>query len=67
VGRCARKVDAQGHVQVDPGIDHKLYGYPVVVSSQTTAATASTTSGPLFGRLDLAMTLRVGGGVYAAS
>lgn len=46
-------------VQINPSeSDRSLYGYPVVLTSQTTAATASTVSGPVFGDLGAAMTLR---------
>jgi HK97 family phage major capsid protein len=54
-----RQVDSQKHVQIDPGTGTlKLYTYPVVLTSQASAAAASTTSGPVFGDLKSAMTLR---------
>lgn len=39
--------------------ERKLYNIPVVVTSQTLPATASTVSGPVLGDLSAAMTLRV--------
>jgi len=60
--KLIRPVDAQKHLQIDPGLDHRLFGYPVVITSQTSAATASTVSGPVFGDLSAAMTLRVADG-----
>jgi hypothetical protein len=58
-----RQVDAQKHIQIDPGLDHTLYGFPVAITSGVTAAAASTVSGPVFGNLGVAMTMRIGGGL----
>lgn len=51
--------------QISPSDDNRsLFGFPVVLTSQTTAATASTVSGPVFGDLGAAMTLRTVAGSF---
>ena len=57
-----RQVDAQKHLQIDPGLGLSLFGFPVALTSQCSTAVLSTTSGPLFGNLRAAMTLRIGEG-----
>lgn len=57
------QVDGNGRPLVDVSRDGmSLLGYPVAITSGASDATASSVSGPMFGRLDLAMTLRVVGG-----
>ena len=55
-----RQVDSNKHLQIDPGLDHRLFGYPVVLTSQTSTAAPSAVAGPVFGDLEAAMTMRVG-------
>ena len=51
--------------QVSPSDDSRsLFGFPVILTSQTTAAAASTVSGPVFGDLGAAMTLRTVAGSF---
>ena len=48
------------HLQVDPGTGKRtLFGYPVILTSQATAAQASAISGPVFGSLQASLTNRV--------
>lgn len=55
-----RLVDGQGLPLTQVSVaDKTLMGFPVVLSSQTSAATASTVSGPIFGDLESAFTLRI--------
>lgn len=60
-GGLLRQVDAQKKALMDPGHGEPrvLYNIPVVLTSQTLAATASTVSGPVLGDLSAAMTLRI--------
>lgn len=59
-GGILRQVDGQKKALMDPGHGKRvLYDIPVVLTSQTLAATASTVSGPLLGDLNAAMTLRM--------
>jgi hypothetical protein len=59
-----RQVDAQKHINIDPGLGLQLYGFPVILTSQTDPAVASTVSGPVFGNLRAALTLRIAGGGF---
>jgi hypothetical protein len=60
-----RQVDAQKHAQVNPSTKNRtLYGFPVVLTAQSKAAAASTVSGPVFGVMGAAMTLRVAAGSF---
>ncbi len=57
-----RQVDSNKHLQAEPSLGLKIADFPVVLTSQTSTATASTVSGPVFGNLGAAMTLRIAGG-----
>jgi hypothetical protein len=55
-----RQVDAQKKALMDPGHGKRMLDdIPVVLTSQATAATPSTVSGPVLGDLGAAMTLRI--------
>jgi hypothetical protein len=54
-----RQVDSNKHLQIDPGLGLKLFDLPVILTSQTLSAAASTTSGPVLANMAAAMTLRV--------
>jgi len=59
-GGLLRQVDGQKKALMDPGHGKRmLYDIPVTLTSQTTAAAASSVSGPVLGDLSAAMTLRV--------
>jgi hypothetical protein len=52
-------------VQFDPSAaSRSLFGFPVVLTSQASAAAASTVAGPMLGDLGAAMTLRIAGGSF---
>lgn len=64
-GGVLRQVDSQGKAQVNVSSGKRsLYGLPVVITSQATAATASTVAGPVLGDLGAALTLRVVNGSF---
>jgi HK97 family phage major capsid protein len=55
-----RQVDSSKRNQVNVSAEEKtLFGYPVVLSASLSSAAASTVSGPVFGDLQAAMTLRI--------
>ena len=59
-GGILRQVDGQKKALMDPGHGKRvLYDIPVVLTSQTLAASASTVSGTVLGDLNAAMTLRM--------
>lgn len=54
-----RQQDAQKHTLIIPNGPRTLFDIPVVLTSQTTAAAASTVAGPVLGDLGAALTLRI--------
>ena len=59
-----RQQDAQKHAIVLPSGERTLYSIPVVLTSQTTTAVASTVAVPVLGDLSAALTLRVVNGSF---
>jgi hypothetical protein len=54
-----RQADANKHLQIEPSTGRmSLYNVPVTLTSQATAAAASTVAGPVLGDLSKAFTLR---------